>query len=90
MEYEVIAGDGLKEGTDFKIQSSHRSPLTFDPGSYSRPIRVIWYKSSAFDPSKDNTLTIRLTGCSDPSIILGYPGPSKKFSQHVVTKINDD
>ena len=40
--------------------------------------------------SKDNTLTIRLKSCSDPSIILGYPGPSKKFSQHVVTKINDD
>ena len=87
VEYEVIAGDGLKEGTDFKIQSSHRSPLTFDPGSYSRPIRVIWYKSSAFDPSKDNTLTFRITGTSVPEMLLGVPGPGGKKKEFIFKQL---
>lgn len=83
VDYEVIVGDGLKEGTDFKIQSSHRSPLTFDPGTYSLPIRVIWYKSTAFDPSKDNTLTLRLTAASVPEMLLGIPGPDGKKKEFI-------
>ena len=83
VEYEVIVGNGLKEGTDFKIQSSHRSPLTFDPGTYSLPIRVIWYKSTAFDPSKDNTLTLRLTAASVPEMLLGIPGPDGKKKEFI-------
>lgn len=87
VEYEVIVGNGLKEGTDFKIQSSHRSPLTFDPGTYSLPIRVIWYKSAAFDPSKDNTLTLRLTSTSVPEMLLGVPGPDGKKKEFIFKQL---
>ncbi len=41
------------------------------------------------DPSKDNTLTIRLLSTNDPEVSVGYPGPSKKYSTHTVTKVND-
>lgn len=79
--YEIIVGDGLQEGVDFKIQSSQRSPLTFSPGTYSLPIRVIWYKSSSYDPSKDHTLTFRLTSSSVPEMLLGLPGPDHKRNE---------
>ena len=87
VEYEVIAGDGIKEGEDFRIQASHRSPLTFDPGTYTLPIRVIWYKATDFDPAKDNTLTLRLTGTSVPEMLLGVPGPDKKRSEFIFKKL---
>ena len=83
VEYEVIAGDGLQEGVDFRIQSSHRSPITFSPGTYTMPIRVIWYKADDFDPAKDNTLTFRLTNASIPQMLLGVPGPDGKKSQFI-------
>ena len=86
IEYETIVGDGLKEGVDFRIQSSHRSPLTFSPGTYSLPIRVIWSKSASFDPSKDNTLTLRLTKTSIPEMTLGLPGPDAKKKEFIFTK----
>lgn len=87
VEYETIVGDGLEEGVDFKIQSSHRSPLTFSPGTYSLPIRVIWYKSASFDPAKDNTLTLRLTGTSIPEMLLGVPGPDAKKSEFIFKQL---
>ena len=87
VEYEVIIGNGLKEGTDFRIQASHRSPLTFDPGTYSLPIRVIWSKSAAFDPSKDNTLTFRLVSASVPEMLLGVPGPDSKKKEFVFKQL---
>ena len=87
VEYEVITGSGLQEGVDYKIQSSHRSPLTFNPGTYSLPIRVIWYKSANFDPEKDNTLTLRLTGTSMPEMLLGVPGPDHKRSEFIFKQL---
>ena len=87
VEYEVIPGDGLKEGVDYKLTAERT--VTFPKNVYRMPLRI-QYMRHEVDPTKDNTLTTRLKSCSDPSIILGYPGPSKKFSQHVVTKINDD
>jgi len=86
IDYEVIAGDGLVEGVDYKMQRSTRT-LTMTKGVYKVPVRVIFYKHQ-LDPNKDNTLTIRLTGTSKESLTIGYPGPSKKFSQHVITKVN--
>lgn len=83
VEYEKIVGDGLQEGVDFRIQASHSSPITFTPGTYSMPIRVIWYKPKNYDPNKDNTLTIRLTGTSVPEMILGVPGPDGKKSEFI-------
>ena len=86
VEYETIVGNGLKEGEDFKIQPSHRSPLTFDPGTYSSPVRIIWYKTDGFDASKDNTLTLRLTRTSCPEMLLGIPGPDGKKKEFIFTK----
>ena len=87
VEYEVIVGDGLKEGEDFRIQASHRSPLTFSPGTYALPIRVIWYKATDFDPAKDNTLRLRLTGTSVPGMQLGVPGPGGKRSEFIFKQL---
>ncbi len=87
VEYEVIVGNGLKEGTDFRIQASHRSPLTFDPGTYSLPIRVIWSKSTTFDPSKDNTLIFRITQTSVPEMLLGVPGPDSKKKEFIFKQL---
>ncbi len=86
VEYEIVTGAGLKEGEDFRIQSSHRSPLTFQPGTYTLPIRVMWYRTDGFDPSKDNTLTIRLTGVDHPDFMVGLPGPDSKKKEFIFTK----
>ena len=83
VEYETIVGDGLQEGVNFKIQPSHRSPITFTPGIYSMPIRVIWYKPEDFDPQKDNTLTLRLTSSSVPEMLMGVPGQDGKRSEFI-------
>lgn len=80
IEYETIIGNGLTEGKDFKIQSNTKSPLTFDPGTYILPVRILWYKTDGFDPAKDNTLTLKLSGSSLDGMILGLPGPDKKNS----------
>ena len=87
VEYETIVGNGLQEGVDFRIQASHSSPITFAPGTYSMPIRVIWYKSKNFDKDKDNTLTIRLTGTSIPEMLLGVPGPDGKKSEFIYKQL---
>ena len=86
VEYDTVVGDGLKEGVDFKIQASHASPLTFDPGTYIKPIRVIWYKTDGFDPSRDNTLTLRITGTNLKEMTLGLPGPDAKKKEFIFTK----
>ena len=87
VEYEVIVGDGLKEGVDFRIQPSTASPLTFSPGTYTLPVRLLWLKTGSPDSSKDNTLTIKLSGSSLEGMVLGYPGPSHKGQTFVFTKI---
>ena len=87
IEYEVILGDGLKEGIDYKIQPSTASPLTFSPGTYTLPIRIMWLRTETPDPSKDNTLTIKLSGSNVTDMELGYPGPSHKGQAYVFTKI---
>ncbi|HBN01402.1 MAG TPA: hypothetical protein DD383_02045 [Rikenellaceae bacterium] len=87
VDYEVLAGNGLKEGIDYKIQPSTASPLAFTPGTYTLPVRIMWLKTDAPDSSKDNTLTIRLIGSSLDGMELGYPGPSHKGQAFVFTKI---
>ncbi|MGN0202838.1 MAG: hypothetical protein ACI399_08060 [Candidatus Cryptobacteroides sp.] len=77
IEYELIVGDGLEEGVDFKIQASTKSPLTFEPGIYDLPVRILWYKTDTFDESKDNSLVLRLASSSLPDMVLGYPGPNE-------------
>ena len=86
VDYEMLVGDGLTEGVDFKVQPNTRSPLTFDPGNYTAPIRIIWLKNPAFDPDRKNTLTIVLTGSSLDGMVLGYPGPDALRSTFTFTK----
>lgn len=86
VDYEVICGNGLKQGVDFEIQSSTKSPLTFDLGTYKKTIRILWYRNSSFDPNADNTLTIKLCGSSIPQMVFGYPGPDALHSSFIFTK----
>ena len=84
--FDVEVGDGLKVGTDLEFQTESRS-VTFNPGIYKRPFRINYLKHTV-DPEKDNTIRIVIKETSDPSIHIGYPGPSAKFSKHVITKHN--
>ncbi len=84
--FDVVLGDGLKDGVDLEFQTANRS-ITFQPGIYKRPFRIN-YLNHTVDPDKDNTIKIIIKETSDPSITIGYPGPSAKFSKHVITKHN--
>mgnify|MGYP007033759645 FL=1 len=41
LTYEVVAGDGLKEGVDFRLLQDENS-ITFLPGIYDMPVRIQW------------------------------------------------
>ena len=86
VSYEVIVGNGLQSGVDFEVVTRDEV-LTFLPGFYDVPFRVRWL-SHRVDPTKDNTLTIRLTGNSR-GFNLGYPGPDHLQSQLVIEKQNN-
>ena len=85
VEFEVIPGDGVQEGVDYVLPA--RKSVTFSNKEYLKYIRINYLKHK-LDEGKDNTLVIRLTSTSDPSVGIGYPGPSKRFSSHTVTKVN--
>lgn len=85
VNYEIVVGNGLKAGVDYQIVTPG-NVLTFLPGIYTMPIRIRWMEH-AVDPTKDNTLTIRLTGNSK-GFTLGYPGPDHVQSQVVIEKRN--
>lgn len=85
VSYEVIAGDGLQAGRDFELVTQGGS-ITFLPGIYDMPIRIRW-KPNVVDPSKNNTLTIRLTGNS-MGFTLGLPGPDGLQRELVIEKRN--
>ena len=86
VNYEIIVGDGLQEDIDYKVVTT-QNPLKFLPGIYDAPIRVRWLKNNV-DPTKDNTLTIRLTGNSK-GYMLGYPGPDHLQSEVRIEKRNE-
>lgn len=88
VHYDVIVGDGLKEGVDFTIQSTTKSPLTFKPGTYKLPVRVQWKRNDNFDATKDNTLTLELKSVESNigEFYIGYLGPDRLFSKYVFTK----
>lgn len=85
VSYEVIVGGGLQAGVDFELVNP-ASEITFLPGIYEMPVRVRWLEHTV-DPSKDNTLTIRLTGNS-MNFTMGYPGPDALQRELVITKEN--
>lgn len=82
--YEVIVGNGLKEGVDYELQDKNNT-LTFLPGIYDMPIRIRWM-ANPVDPSKDNTIKIRLIS-NDKGYTIGLPGPSKNQSELTITKV---
>ena len=86
VSYEIIVGDGLTEDVDYKIVTT-ANPLVFLPGINDMPIRIRWLKNPV-DPTKDNTVTIRLTGNSK-GYNLGFPGPDHVQSQVVIEKRNN-
>ena len=85
VSYEILVGNGLQSGVDYEVVTEGCT-LSFLPGIYTMPIRIRWM-SHRVDPSKDNTLTIRLTGNSR-GYILGYPGPGHLQSEVVIEKRN--
>jgi hypothetical protein len=82
--YELIVGDGLTEGVDFRLLNTGNS-LTFLPGIYDMPIRIQWM-ANPVDPTKDNTLKIRLVS-NDKGYAIGLPGPDHLQSVLTITKI---
>ena len=84
--FDIEIGDGLTKGVDFTLQRDVTS-IDFEPGVYQKPFRIN-YLGRAVDPSKDNTIKIRLTSTSDPSVRVGCPGPKSKFSVHTIEKYN--
>ena len=86
VSYEIIVGDGLVEDVDYKVVTT-QNPLVFLPGIYDAPIRIRWLRNTV-DPTKDNTVTIRLTGNSK-GYNLGFPGPDHIQSQVVIEKRNE-
>ena len=83
VSYEVVAGDGLKEGVDYEFLTATRT-LTFLSGVYDMPVRIKWLPNPV-STDKDNTLTIRLTG-SNKNYVLGVPGPDHKNRELIITK----
>jgi hypothetical protein len=83
VQYEVKIGEGLQEDRDFKLLTTGTN-LTFPQGIFERPIRIAW-KESELDPTKDNTITIRLISNSK-NFTIGLPGPDKLQQQLVITK----
>ena len=77
VSYEIIVGEVV----------TTQNPLVFLPGIYDAPIRIRWLRNTV-DPTKDNTVTIRLTGNSK-GYNLGFPGPDHIQSQVVIEKRNE-
>ncbi len=84
VNFQVTAGDGLKEGVDYELVTTGNTIL-FLPGIYDMPVRVRWLPSPDLDPSKDNTLTIELVG-NNQDFTLGLPGPDQRQKKFVITK----
>lgn len=85
VNYEIIVGNGLQAGRDFELVTQGNS-ITFLPGIYDMPIRIRW-KPNRVDPTKNNTLTIRLTG-NNMGFNLGLPGPDGLQRELVIEKRN--
>ncbi len=83
VQYEVKVGNGLLEGRDFELLTKGTT-LTFPQGIFERPVKIAW-KESALDPTKDNTITIRLLSNSK-NYTIGMPGPDGLQRQLVITR----
>lgn len=79
VEYQIET-DGLTEDVDYKVQPTTASPLTFNPGTYSLPIRIMWLKNADWAEGKEGKMVIRLMSSSIADITVGVPGPSASKS----------
>nr|WP_162988708.1 hypothetical protein [Pedobacter schmidteae] len=83
LTYEIIVGDGLLENRDF-VLITKGTTLNFPQGIFERPIKIAW-KESVIDPTKNNTLTIRLLS-NTRNFTIGMPGPDQLESELLITK----
>ena len=86
VNFSVTCGNGLAEGVDYSVVTPGNT-VTFLPGIWRMPVRIQW-KDHAIDESKDNTVTIAITGTSTGTFTIGFPGPAAKGSKLVITKKN--
>lgn len=85
--YSVTPGNGLAEDVDYQMVSTSRT-LSFSPGVYSLGIHVRWL-ANEIDPSKDNTLTLRIESCSKEGVALGVLGPDEANRSIVISKFKN-
>lgn len=85
VNYEILSGDGLKEGVDYEMVTTGNS-IVFLPGIFKMPIRIRWLPH-VLDENKDNVLRISITG-SDLPLCYGFPGPDSKQKDLKITKKN--
>lgn len=83
IQLSVEAGEGLKEGVDYKLVS--KTQLSFLPGVYSIPFRIQWLRND-IDESKDCTLTVSISSCSLDGVLLGIPGPDARGRKITISK----
>lgn len=83
--YEILKGSGLVEGEDYQMITTGNK-LVFLPRIFDMPIRIKWLPKPV-DPTKDNTLKIRITGNSK-NFTIGLPGTNQQQGLFVITKVN--
>lgn len=83
VDYELVVGDGLQEGVDFR-QVSPGSSIVFPSGVYERPIRIEWL-NHMIEAGKNNTVKIVLKSNSK-NFTIGFPGPDHLNSEYTITK----
>ena len=83
VNYELVVGDGLQEGVDFR-QVSPGSSIVFPSGVYERPIRIEWL-NHMIEAGKNNTVKIVLKSNSK-NFTIGFPGPDHLNSEYTITK----
>lgn len=83
LKYEVVVGDGLLAGRDFEL-ITQGTTLNYPNGIFERPVTIKWL-ASPVDPSKNNTIIIRLLSNSK-NYTLGLPGPDQLQKELVITK----
>jgi len=82
--YEIVVGNGLKAGLDYNLITTG-TKLVFLPGIYDMPIRIEWLPNP-IDPSKDNTLKIKLIS-NNRNYTIGLPGPDHYQTEFTITKV---
>ena len=69
--YRVTPGDGIREGTDFTMKQKLEGTVTFVPGVFTKNLYFNWFPNPALDASKDCTVRVQITSCSDPEVTIG-------------------